>query len=62
MPVKKHLNNYLHSLISICNFVPNKCSMAACRSLTYNGCERKVRATQSITFLNGKLRVTVGLR
>ena len=27
-----------------------------------HGCERKVRATQSITFLNEKLRVTAGLR
>ncbi len=26
------------------------------------GSERKVRATQSITFVNGKLRATVGLR
>ena len=43
------------------NFVTAKSSMAACRSLTH-GCERKVRATQSITFLNGKLWETVGLR
>ncbi len=58
----RQMLKYLLILRNRITFVPAKSSMAACRSLTSHGCERKVRATQSITFLNGKLRVTVGLR